>query len=670
MPATYDELGNYGIQQKRLDVENSFHLPEKAIPADDSVNTDDGALLYINGTDAFTEGLYAKLNGSWVILATGTGAFVNGGNSFGASASLGTIDNNNLAFKVNNVNRAVYDAAGDAYYYNDYYQLKNATGTGHSITVDMSGFPTQTFYYGSTKSLETSITNGAGSLRSYRNLNSDYAHLYLDYNGSAILRNTTAWMNLFPTMNVGIGVAGVDYGSKLRVQGNSTTYSTIYAYNEANTPSTFIPLIEGNSAYHSSTARFQIGTYDYATAFLSYGELQFAPMYSYSPSGYTLALRNQAIPSAGGIRTQDSYGYGVTGQYIDFRGGILGDGWKVFIPEGIWNYSHTSFPYQLLRCDLGSSTNPDFQFNSYSQTNIVRGFGTTGNVGIGTGLDAGYKLDVNGTLRTASTLTQDNHVQIYTGQTHPSVLIGKNLGTPPSTGRNHIRIGRDISVTDAGVENVFIGSGLTDNTGGNYKISIGQFNTNTSSESSNIQIGNFNTSNFTFFSADLASIQIGKGNVLNHGGSITIGSNLTSTANGQLIFGISRANMSVGYEHVYFTNGISTLKSTGEAKSTHLHASGANITVADVAGGDMYIEGGLNTGNNTTGGNVYITTPTAGASGTTVQTASNRMKVEANTGHVLLYNVPVYADNAAAISGGLATGTIYKTSTGVLMIVY
>ncbi len=33
-------------------------------------------------------------------------------------------------------------------------------------------------------------------------------------------------------------------------------------------------------------------------------------------------------------------------------------------------------------------------------------------------------------------------------------------------------------------------------------------------------------------------------------------------------------------------------------------------------------------------------------------------------------DLPVYADNAAAISDGLTAGDIYRTSTGVLMVVY
>jgi hypothetical protein len=33
-------------------------------------------------------------------------------------------------------------------------------------------------------------------------------------------------------------------------------------------------------------------------------------------------------------------------------------------------------------------------------------------------------------------------------------------------------------------------------------------------------------------------------------------------------------------------------------------------------------------------------------------------------------NLPTYANNAAAISGGLSEGSMYKTATGAVMVVY
>jgi len=37
---------------------------------------------------------------------------------------------------------------------------------------------------------------------------------------------------------------------------------------------------------------------------------------------------------------------------------------------------------------------------------------------------------------------------------------------------------------------------------------------------------------------------------------------------------------------------------------------------------------------------------------------------------ITLSGIPVYADNTAAITGGLGAGNVYRTSTGILMIVY
>ena len=39
-------------------------------------------------------------------------------------------------------------------------------------------------------------------------------------------------------------------------------------------------------------------------------------------------------------------------------------------------------------------------------------------------------------------------------------------------------------------------------------------------------------------------------------------------------------------------------------------------------------------------------------------------------GTLTLSNLPVYADNAAALGGGLTAGQVYRTSTGVLMVTY
>jgi hypothetical protein len=57
------------------------------------------------------------------------------------------------------------------------------------------------------------------------------------------------------------------------------------------------------------------------------------------------------------------------------------------------------------------------------------------------------------------------------------------------------------------------------------------------------------------------------------------------------------------------------------------------------------------------------------ATNNTTTTGSGRMTIK-DTGIVNIAQTPTYADNAAAKSGGLTAGDIYRTSTGVLMIVY
>lgn len=59
---------------------------------------------------------------------------------------------------------------------------------------------------------------------------------------------------------------------------------------------------------------------------------------------------------------------------------------------------------------------------------------------------------------------------------------------------------------------------------------------------------------------------------------------------------------------------------------------------------------------------------TAGSNADEVAGTYTRRVRVTELGGVLLYNIPVYADNTAAAS--LTTGTIYRTSTGTMMIKY
>lgn len=67
-----------------------------------------------------------------------------------------------------------------------------------------------------------------------------------------------------------------------------------------------------------------------------------------------------------------------------------------------------------------------------------------------------------------------------------------------------------------------------------------------------------------------------------------------------------------------------------------------------------------------------IGTDIAGSNATKNFVLSDIITLATTTGQFVTLignNLPVYADNAAAVSGGLAVGSIYQTSTGELRIV-
>lgn len=91
---------------------------------------------------------------------------------------------------------------------------------------------------------------------------------------------------------------------------------------------------------------------------------------------------------------------------------------------------------------------------------------------------------------------------------------------------------------------------------------------------------------------------------------------------------------------------------------------GAGAT--DFNGGTVTISGGISTGSGTS--QIVFKTATAGSTGTTDRTPSIKVTIR-GSGVVNIANAPSYADNTAALSGGLVAGDIYQTS-GALKIVF
>ena len=94
---------------------------------------------------------------------------------------------------------------------------------------------------------------------------------------------------------------------------------------------------------------------------------------------------------------------------------------------------------------------------------------------------------------------------------------------------------------------------------------------------------------------------------------------------------------------------------------------GRSVSGTDVAGKPLYLAGGPGTGTGAPG-SIVFRTPTALTTGTTVQDFTTRMTLK-GSGVLNMGNATTYADNAAALAGGLVAGDVYKTATGELRIV-
>ncbi len=129
------------------------------------------------------------------------------------------------------------------------------------------------------------------------------------------------------------------------------------------------------------------------------------------------------------------------------------------------------------------------------------------------------------------------------------------------------------------------------------------------------------------------------------------------------------------------TNSISM--SSGIAESTNSWAWGLNSTYAN--GANSIAFGGYANNSNYTGcfnwadfsetsfsnntANNQFMAKAAGGFVFKTAAATTRMTIK-STGIVNISNTPTYADNTAALAGGLVAGDVYRTSTGVLMITY
>ncbi|OQP47872.1 hypothetical protein A4H97_30650 [Niastella yeongjuensis] len=148
-----------------------------------------------------------------------------------------------------------------------------------------------------------------------------------------------------------------------------------------------------------------------------------------------------------------------------------------------------------------------------------------------------------------------------------------------------------------------------------------------------IGLGNTVVRGIGIFGSTTEGIAIGH-NSYAHKGAVVLGSASTSTAWDQFVCGGPDrdwdANSDGMYKHiseVYFGSGVQRSNTSGPGVSYSINGSGAYG--ANYRGGDITITGGKGTGTGTPG-SIIFSTPQVSSSGTTLQTLSERARIDSN----------------------------------------
>jgi hypothetical protein len=252
---------------------------------------------------------------------------------------------------------------------------------------------------------------------------------------------------------------------------------------------------------------------------------------------------------------------------------------------------------------------------------IMTMFRSTKNVTVGGITDSGYKLDVQGTARVTGAVRVDTNGFNRTGSAGSgSISIGNVSGLSTATADGSISIGSTSSAT--GLDSTALGTEAT--------------------------------------ASSQSSIAIGRGAISNGVGGIAIGVGARASGT-ELVIG----NRWQPINEVFFGTGSNrwsgNTQFAGDGASCAINGSGAFGT--DFAGGNITIAGGKGTGAGTPG-DVIISTATATASGTTLQSLTQRVWIKGENGNVGIGASPNASYKLDVAGTGRFTNMLSVITTG------
>ncbi len=295
--------------------------------------------------------------------------------------------------------------------------------------------------------------------------------------------------------------------------------------------------------------------------------------------------------------------------------------------------------------------------NSFSSTAVI-GTNTQQNLELETNNTTRLLIDANGHLHTS------NAIGVYISPLNTSfrdVIIGAQTTVPTGTNYRTIIGHQNRWNTARSAQMIYGYFNRCDETATDEHLLYGISNRVQSADAGQILIGNSNTVNYTGATTSrYVPTIIGGLNTVSHKFSTVIGSFQTTTAENQLIIGMAQNNVNTGWYDVYLGGqGVRAFGSNTPSAITWNAGGAASGTDKD--GSALRIAAGKSTGA-AVPKDITFATATALASGTTLQSLTDRWYVKGNTG--ILANTSSPSASAAFQVNSTTQGILPPRMTG------